>query len=246
MLANGTAGYYLAAGGGTAAPVWTIFSLPLVTTYASGSGTHTLTGSPRSIHVRLVGGGGGGSTSGTSGSTAAVAGTESSFVVHGQSATSLMRARGGAAAAYSGDGALGGTCTLGTGVTGTPMTGGAGGGTTFMLTTATSAAGAQGGVNLFAGGAQGAAAGDIGKAGQVNTGAGGSGGGTGNAASEYNGGGGGAGAVCDAYIINSSAAYAASYDYVIGGGGGGGAQGGTGLAGGAGGSGWLEITEVYQ
>lgn len=210
---------------------------PLVTVYNSGSGTHTLTGSPKYIRVRMIGGGGGGWGSGTAQGTSPTAGSNSTF------GTSLLTANGGAiSASYAGIGGLGGTGTINSPAYGHASPGASGGPSGFSGPSGGSAVypaggdgggGTSGGSPTFGGG--------VGQSGIANTGRGGGGGAGAGNASMSSGAGGGQGAIVEAFIATPSS----SYSYAVGAGGSAGGAGTSGYAGGAGGSGVIIVEEYY-
>lgn len=216
------------------------FVAPLITTYTTGAatGTHTFTGSPLYVRVRMVGGGGGGSGSATIGGGTGTSGTASTF------GTSLLSAGGGAGGIFTGQGA-GGSASLGTGPTGLALSGGDGG-----LGVATTPAGvfvdAMGGISPFFAG-YGPVTQTTGGSAKANTGGGGAGGATNGAASVTGGTGGGSGAYVDAIISGSTlSGLAGSASYQVGNKGTGGTNGTLGNLGGDGGTGMIEVTEYYQ
>lgn len=229
------------------AGVSTLFTPPKITRYTSGSGVHTLTGSPLYLKITVVGQGGGGSGSGTSGATDGGAGTSSTWSVH--SGAAILTAAGGTGGVYQSVGGAGGAVTIAAGaVSARSKVGNPGQGYGFNAILGGYLPGGFGGdTPFFGGGGRLERAGLSGAAGSVNSGGGGQGGGLGNAAANsYSGTGGGSGGFIEAYIV---ASVAASYDYVVGGAGGAaGAIGvGTGAtAGAAGGTGFIEVEEFYQ
>lgn len=212
---------------------------PLITTYSTGgsSGTHTLTGNPLYIRVRMIGaGGGGGGSSGGSGNGGN--GTNTTF------GTAYLIAGGGQGAAGSGSytAGLGGTVTTDPTAKGIALNGGSGSSGSYAVGAASVYPDSgTGGAGPFGG--QGGANGPLnaGISAAPNSGAGGGGGGT--SIDNIGAGGGGAGAYIDALISSP----AASYAYGIGTKGSGGTSSGVGsFAGGDGGDGFLEVTEFYS
>lgn len=219
-------------------------TVPKVTTYTSGSGTFTKTGSPLYIRVRMVGGGGGGSGSGTASWGAPGDGGNTTF------GSSLLTANGGKGASYGfsvGQGGTGGTASLGTGPVGTALSGATGSGGPLVQTGTTQVAGAPGASSPFGGagaaGSAGGGASGAGGAAVTNSGSGGGGAGSPNVSGVVvSGFGGGAGGYIDAIISSPSS----TYSYAVGASGTAGTAGTSGYAGGAGGSGYIEVTEYYQ
>lgn len=248
-LANGSSGLFLRSNGGTAAPTWAAptvtFTAPLVTTHTSSTGTHTFTGSPLYVRVRMVGGGGGGAGSGTAAGTAATDGGISSF------GTSLLTANGGGHGLYggSGGGGSGGVASLGSGPAGTALTGGSGtGANQGLASVGQNFAGGPGASSPFGGEGGGGDQGSAGMAASTNTGSGGGGAGLAGAGlGTFSGSGGGAGGFVDAVISGSTlSGLSGSAAWVVGAKGSGGTAGANGFAGGDGGSGYIEVTEYYQ
>jgi hypothetical protein len=211
--------------------------VPLTTVYTSGSGTHTLTGSPRWIEVEMVGagGGGGGSSDDGSGGTGGTGGN-TTF------GTSLLTATGGGGGAGTGgaDGGGGGSATINSPGVGVAIVGVTGGGTQSSNSTVYSYGGI-GGSTAFGGAATSPPPGGAGKTASANTGSGGSGGSTATASGSVSGAGGGSGGYIKAQIDSPDA----SYSYAIGAGGTAGTAGSNGQAGGAGGSGLIIVREFY-
>lgn len=232
-LAKGSDGQVLTLASGV--PSWANAgapTAPLLTKYTSGSGTHTLTGSPLYIRVRMVGGGGGGGGSGSGSPGTGGTGGTSTF------GTTLLSATGGSGGVPDGgSGGAGGSGSLGSGPVGTALNGADGGGINRSGTSRIT--GGTGGMNPFGG--AGSAGATTGGAGVANTGAGGGGAGAG-ANNVSVGCGGGAGGFVDAIITSPSS----SYSYAVGAAGTAGTAGTSGSAGGAGGSGYIEVTEYYQ
>lgn len=234
-LANGTAGQFLASGGGTAAPVWTSFKAPTVQTFTSGSGTYTTPAGVKYLRIRLVGAGGGASSTGTAGTAAGSNGGDTTF-----DGLNLVGNRGGGGQISAGSFA-GGTGGAGTAVTGTIIvlaTGGQGGGASGTL--ATNIAGGNGGSSYFGSGTGGSIGTVAGRSAPNNTGGGGSA--PGSTSANTSGAGGGAGGYVEVFYFSP----AASYSYAVGVGGNGAAAGTGGLAGGNGGSGLIVVEEYYQ
>jgi hypothetical protein len=234
---SGNAGKFLTTDGSV--PSWAnpgAGTPPLVTKYSSGSGTHTITGTPLYIRVRMVGGGGGGAGSGSTVSGGGGAGGATTF------GTSLLTATGGggggAAVAVGAGGGAGGSGTINSPAIETMIYVGGGGGAYSAADTA-----GIGGSSMFGGGARALPSSAIqaGVSASANTGGGGSGA-TGNASTVFPGGGGGGGGGVDAIILSPSS----SYSYAVGGGGAGGTPGTSGATGGAGGSGIIIVEEYYQ
>jgi hypothetical protein len=218
---------------------WTNSSIvptaPKITKYTTGSGTHTLTGSPLYVRVVMVGGGGGGAGSGTT-NTPGGNGGASTF------GTTLLVANGGSGATDY-NGAAGGSASLGSGPVGIAMTGSSGAsGQVKNVVIAASFAGGNGGASVLGG----APAGNVAFSGSnaaTNSGSGGGGGGNSdNGAAVQCGGGGGAGGYVDAIITSPSA----SYSYTVGAAGTNGVPGTSGFGGGNGGAGQIVVYEYYQ
>lgn len=201
--------------------------LPTVQKFTSGTGTYTLPGGVKYIHVKMVGGGGGG---GAQSANAGSTGGDSTF-------GSLTGAGGVGGAASSGNGGAGGTATLGMG-SGLAISGGSGASSTTNPGTNIALAGGSGGASAFGGGGFGGSSGGVSGSAPTNSGAGG--GGASGANSVPNGAGGGAGGSIDAIVTTPSA----TYSYGVGAAGAGGTAGG--LAGGSGGSGVILVEEYYQ
>lgn len=216
---------------------------PLVTTYLSGSGTHTFTGTPKWVEIEAVGGGGGGGGSGTTAGTAATAGGATTF------GTGLISAGGGGIGARDAEGGAGGNSSLGTGPTGSAVAGGNGQGVMRMGTSPVSSMfGGQGGSSCRGGNGGGGSAGGTGSgtAGRTNTGGGGGGAYSGPVANSITGSGGGAGGCVKAIISGATlSGLGGSAAYAVGAGGTGQAAGTSGFAGGPGGSGELIVIEYY-
>lgn len=213
-------------------------TVPKVTTYTTGSGTWSKTGSPLYIRVRMVGGGGGGGGGNSAGGTsnAGSGGGNSTF------GTTLLVANGGTGGGGSGtNGAhsTGGSASLGTGPVGIAVAGAGGQGGDI----GSNQAGGQGGASPLGGAGYGGEAQIAGGTASANSGSGGGGGGAGGTAGDKSGGGGGAGGWVDAVITSPSSTY--SYEVGASGGGGTGGSGG-GVSGGAGAAGFIEVTEYYQ
>lgn len=239
---TGNSGKFLTTNGTVSSwGTFTSLTAPKITTYTSSSGTHTLTGSPLYIRIKMVGGGSGGGGSST---TVALdggnsgAGGNTTWSVHSGSA--ILTANGGQATSTSYIGATGGTVTLNSPATGTAIQGSYGSTPGQNSTVNTFEPGGDGGASPFGGRGPGGRATTAGTAGITNSGSGGGGGGSPSAG--IGGGGGAAGGYIDAIIASPSA----SYDYVVGSGGTAGAAGTSGANGAAGGSGYIEITEYYQ
>lgn len=239
-LANGSSGNYLKSSGGTSAPAWQAFTPPKITTYLSGSGTHTFTGSPTYVRVRLVGGGGGGSGSGTAVAGSGGTGGNTTF------GTSLLAGNGGAGGVWASSPAAGGTASLGTGPTGTALSGNSGGQYTYTNATSLYISGPAGAASPFGG--SGATIPNANAFNSVaNTGSGGGGAGTSTVAGCYTGNSGASGGFVDAIISGSTlSGLSGSAPYAVGSAGTGGTAGANGYVGGAGGSGYIEVTEYYQ
>jgi len=241
---DAAAGKFLKANGSWAAPsLSSSYTAPKITTYTSGSGTHTFTGSPLFVRVRMVGGGGGGAGSATTAANNGGAGGDG-----GQSTfAGLLTANGGVKGTAGGTpGGVGGTASLGAGPTGIARQGGAGGPGSYHGATSVYAPGGQGGATPF-GGAGGGGGGGTNSIVAViaNTGSGGGGGGGPNTG--VSGSGGGAGGFIDAIISGATlSALSGSASYAVGAAGTAGAAGTSGSAGGAGSAGFIEVTEYYQ
>lgn len=221
------------------------FTTPKITTYTSGSGTHTFTGSPLYVRVRMVGGGGGGAGSGTA-SVSSNGGTGGNTTF----GTSLLSAGGGTGAIWNGNDGAGGSSSLGSGPTGIALMGGSGTGFSYVgasNTTAAQVAGGSGASSALGGQGGSGQIGVAGNPGATNTGGGGGGGGSAANSGSIGGGGGGAGGFVDAVISGSTlSGLSGSAPYSVGAAGTGGGAGTNGFAGGAGGSGFIEVTEYYQ
>ncbi len=211
---------------------------PKVTVYTSSSGTHTMTGSPLYVHVRMAGGGGGGGGSGSAPGTDATTGGNTTF------GSSFLTAAGGGPGfngAFAGSG-TGGAATINSGATGIGIAGANG---SYIPVSGVSALytgpGANGGQSALGGGGVGVHE-QAGGAAKTNSGSGGAGGGLNGGSGEFQGNGGGAGAYIDVIITSPSG----SYGYAVGGAGSAGGAGTGGLAGGAGAAGLIEVTEYYQ
>lgn len=231
-LANGSAGQYLASGGGTAAPVWTTVKAPTIQKFTSGSGTYTTPTSPVPLYIRVVMVGGGAGAAGSGSSPGSVtAGGNTTF------GTTLLAANGGALASGFNGGA-GGTASLGSGPVGIAIQGGQAGGSSASLNTTL---GGMGGVSFLGGNGSGGIISGNGSAAAANSGSGGGGAG-GNGTTTGPNPGGGAGGYVDAIITSPTT----TYSYAVGVGGTGGTAGGSGFAGGNGGSGLVVVYEYYQ
>jgi limonene-1,2-epoxide hydrolase len=209
---------------------------PLVTKYTSGSGTHTLTGSPLYIRVVMVGGGGGGGGVGSPSSSAGHGGNGGNTTF----GTTLLVANGGTGGQRNGAevGGAGGTASLGTGPVGIAIDGSRGQGGQD----ATNGAGGSGGTSALGGGGGGGPTSAAGYAATTNSGSGGGGGGGIVSSALGTGAGGGSGGYVDAIIASPDA----SYSYSVGSAGSAGSAGTSGFAGGAGAAGQIIITEYYQ
>jgi len=214
-----------------AAPVITVYST------SGATGTHTFTGSPKYVKVRMVGAGGGGAGSGTSGWGTPGNGTDTTIN------TTYIVAGGGQGSTTNGyGGGQGGTVTFtpGGGLSGYALAGGTGQGS-----------GAPNGVAVVLPGGAGAPSPFGGQGGgslvtAVAFGSGGAGATSGGTGSNAPGGGGGAGGYVEAYISGAAlTALAGSFTYTIGTLGSGGAAGVSGGAGGDGNPGAMIIEEYY-
>ena len=220
----------------TAANVASIFTLPTIQKFTSGSGTYTTPANCRWIRVRLVGGGGGGGGGGA-GAGAASNGGDTTF------GSSLLSGSGGIAGATgSGVGGAGGSASLGTGPIGVAQAGQTGLGGFYDVPAPAQSSGGAGGNGAIFGGGGGAPKNATGAAGSgvANFGGGGAGGAL-QSATAYTGTGGGGGGGVDAIIKNPSA----TYSYAVGAGGGGGTAGTNGGAGGDGAAGIIVVEEHY-
>lgn len=219
------------------------YTAPKVTRYLTGSGQHTLTGSPLYIKVTVVGQGGGGSGGGSSDGGGSTAGSNSTWSVH--SGAAILTAAGGSAGVYGTGSTPGGAVTIGGAATNfRSQAGGMGQGYVAAPSiVGVSLAGGFGGDTPFFGGAgRGASASAVGTAGVANTGGGGQGGGC-STVNCIPGSGGGSGGYIEAYIFTPSA----SYDYLVGESAGAAGNAGTnGSAGAAGGKGIVIVEEFYQ
>lgn len=223
------------------------FLAPLVTTYTSGTGTHTITGSPLYMRVRMVGGGGGASGSGAASAGNGTDGGTSYFRVG--ASPDLLVANGGAGGAFIGNGGIGGTASLGSGPVGTAVSGATGQGGSACAGGNFEMAGGNGGGSPFGGAGAGAYSGTGNNSAVANTGSGGGGGsGTNATVLNWSGSGGGAGGFIDAIITSPNS----TYNYAVGTAGSGGAAGTAGsggsggYTGGNGAAGYIEVTEYYQ
>ena len=218
----------------TAANVASIFTVPTIQKFTSGSGTYTTPSNCRWIRVRLVGGGGGGSGGGTS----AGVGSNGGDTTFGSSL--LSGSAGAGAGVGSGSGGAGGSASLGSGPIGVAIAGEYGSGGIYDAPApAQNNGGVGGGSALFGGRGWSSNNGTAGS-GIANTGGGG-GGGCAQSVTAYSGCGGGAGGSVDAIITSPSA----TYSYSVGSGGGGGTAGTNGAAGGAGAAGIIIVEEHY-
>lgn len=221
-------------------PSWTATSgstPPLITNYLSGSGTHTFTGFPVYVRIRMVGGGGGGSGSSLSSAGNGGTGGNTTF------GTSLLVANGGIGGVWASGGGTGGTASLGSGPTGMAISGSYGLGGQYAGAGTRISGGNGGNAPFFSGGGAGGDYSVAGFAGTTNTGGGGQGGGS-NAIASIAGSGGGSGGFIDAVISGSTlSGLSGSAAYAVGTGGTAGTAGT--LAGGPGADGQLEVTEYY-
>lgn len=200
---------------------------PKITVYTSGSGTHTITGSPLFVVVELIGGGGGGGGSGSGSPGTGGAGGNSTF-----GSLTAGGASGGKAAGVT-TAATGGTATGGDiNIAGGD---GVGGGNTGNVP------GPTGASTFFGSGGSGGIPGGAGVAAKANTGAGGGGAGA-PASASGTGGAGPSGGFVKKIITSPSS----TYSYSVGSAGTAGAAGTSGFAGGAGGSGLIVVYEHYQ
>lgn len=212
---------------------------PNVTTYTSGSGTWSRTGSPLYIRVRMVGGGGGGGGANNNAADGnnGTAGGNTTF------GTTLLVANGGGGGRGDNTMNSGGTASLGSGPVGTAVSGGSGQGTSTTVSGSYAyPAGGNGAASPFGGAGGGGAPGVAGAAAAANSGSGGGGGGTNGGVSSKSGGGGAAGGFVDAIITSPSS----TYSYAVGAAGAGGSGLNGAFAGGNGGAGYIEVTEYYQ
>lgn len=222
---------------------WRAFTAPKATYYSSGSGTHTFTGSPIAVRIRMAGGGGGGGGSSTS---AAVNGGAGGAGAASKIDTTALVANGGSAGGGSstnGPGGAGGSAskTIGVGIASTGQAGtgsGIGGTGTYFP-------GGMGGSSLHPGGGKGGEAATAGSSGATNSGGGGGGGGSPSAGT--GGGGGGGGGYVDVLIYGTDlSGLSGDVTYEVGTGGSAGGAGTSGTGGGTGAAGFIEITEFYQ
>lgn len=213
-------------GDGTwATPASSAFLTPKVTTYTSGSGNHSVTGTPLYLEVQMAGGGGGGAGSGT-----APGGGGNGGNTTFSTATAAGGTGGSATGGTTAAGGAGTSCTWAL----TGNTGGAGtNGATWLL-------GGFGGSTAFFGGGAPNPAGIAGVNAVTNSGGGGSG--AGQTSTNVNGGGGGGGASCFLRINSPTGSYA----YAVGAAGTAGTAGGSGNAGGSGAAGLIIVQEFYQ
>lgn len=237
----GSSGQFLRSNGASA-PTWAAptvtFTAPKITSYTSGSGTFSITGTPLYIRVRMVGGGGGGSGSGNQGTTGSGgAGGDSTF------GSSLLTCVGGGGGIADGNGGTAGTASISSPAVGTAINGARGSGYSLNATAlAAYIAGGPGANTPFGSGGGGGPLASAGNSAPANSGAGGGGGGGSNGATFSSGSGGGSSGFIDAIIASPSSSYA----YAVGASGTAGAAGTSGSVGGAGGTGYIEVTEYYQ
>lgn len=217
-------------GDGTWASAAVTYTAPKKTTYTSGSGTHTITGTPLYVTVQMIGGGGGGGGSGTAGGSNGGNGGDTTF--GGLTAGKGFGGSEGTAVA-TGTGGAGGTNAGSPNVLDVPAASGDSQNPALF-------AGARGAGSYFGAGGVPPAAGANGSAG-VPKGAGGAGAG-GSAGVVNAGGGGGAGAYLEHFYTSISA----SYSYSVGAAGTAGTAGTSGFAGGAGVAGVIVVSEFYQ
>lgn len=229
-LAAGTSGNFLKTQGAGANPVWDTassgaISTATVTTYTSGSGTHTPQSDCKLMLVFLVGGGAGGAGGGTGSPGGGTNGNASTF--------GALTANGGTGGGNNNVGAAGGTGSGGNIANAKGNSSDAG----FVFLTGY--VGGPGGANPFLGGAGlgGGISPTAGSDGGTNTGGGGGGGGT---STTQPGAGGGAGAyVLHLYIGNPGA-----LSYAVAATANGGAAGTNGGAGGKGAAGYIAVVEL--
>ena len=212
----------------TATNVASIFTLPTIQTFSSGSGTYTTPANCRWIRVTMCGGGGGGAGGGGNGSS-------STF------GTSLLTANGANGGGVgSGAGGSGGSATVSSPAIGYAASGEYGSGGLYDAPAPAQYPGGVGGGSQLFGGRGWTSNGGTAGSGIANTGGGG-GGGCIQSTTAYSGtGGGGAGSLW-AIIKNPSA----SYSYAVGSGGSSGSAGTNGGAGGAGSAGLIIVEEYF-
>lgn len=232
-----SAGQFLAGpvSGSAATPTFRALTPPTIQKFTSGSGTYTTSAGALYIKVKIIGGGGGGGGTGTSPGVGGTGGT-STF---GTTLLSSVGGTGGGTGSAYVSGA-GGTASLGSGPTGTVLTGGSGDSGASFAATFQATGGCGAASPLGGGGGGGAGGGIAGISAPSNTGTGGGGGGGGT--TFFAGGGGGAGGWIDAIISTPLT----TYSYSVGAAGTAGTLGTGGIGGGAGGSGYIEVTEYYQ
>lgn len=244
-LGIGATGQSLKVVGGI--PAWASDTPPLLTKYTSGSGTHTFTGTPLWVRIRIVGAGAGGSGSAVSGGNNGAAGGNTTI------ASTLLVGTGGGAGNNGASPSVGGvpTSTNGGAIL---ITGGGGSGYPPIVGTATGFNGPAGGNSAFGGGggggsqvsSSGGGTAGLGKPGGTNSGGGGGAGGMAATANAQGGAGGGAGGYGELLLTGSAlSALSGSVTYAVGAGGAGGAAGSPGSTGGDGAAGIILIEEGY-
>lgn len=229
-LAAGTSGKFLKSQGAGADLIWdtatsSAISTATVTTYTSGSGTHTPQSDCKLMLVFLVGGGAGGAGGGTGSPGGGTNGNNSTF--------GALTANGGTGGGNNNVGAAGGTGSGGNIANAKGNSSDAG----FVFLTGY--VGGPGGANPFLGGA-GLGGGIIptaGSNGGTNTGGGGGGGGT---STTQPGAGGGAGG----YVLHLYIGSPGALSYAVAGTAAGGAAGTNGGAGGSGAAGYIAVVEL--
>lgn len=204
---------------------------PVVTTYLSGSGTHTITANCTWLEFWLRGAGAGGGPGGTAVGSTATSGGTSQF--------SDATAGGGTFGTQGGtNGGAGGTANLGSSMTGLAIPGAAGDSCSINSGLSLACKGGKGG---GAGGGSGGVNSTAGGIGATNSGGGGGGGGCNSTATNQSGSGGGEGG----FVYGIIYAPASTYPYAVGAAGSGGSSGGNGDPGGSGAAGSLLIKEHF-
>lgn len=207
---------------------------PKITTYLSGSGTHTWSNGVTYAEVEIVGAGGSGVGSGSASWGAANTGNNTTF----GDATANGGSPGNTTSGGTASGGGGGSCTLGS-VTGMCIVGGGGGGATYGG--GSYSRGGQGGTSCLGVGAHSSNLNSQPNPPPLNSGGGGSGAGIAGNVTHTAGAGGGAGGCIRGFLVAPSGTTAYSIGAAVNGGsaGTGGAQGGNSAAG------RIRITEYF-